>query len=149
MIPNSDASLKGKVKALAKKHGLRPQEILQMYLFERLLKRLEQSRYADKFILKGGLLIASLTGISQRTTMDMDATVIGMSMKQGAVEQAIRTICSTPVDDGMLYEFEYLEPIRKDIEYANCVPIYESSTAKSMHPSRWTSQPETESRHLR
>lgn len=119
MIPNSDASLKGKVKALAKKHGLRPQEILQMYLFERLLKRLEQSRYADKFILKGGLLIASLTGIAQRTTMDMDATVIGMSMKQDAVERAIRTICSTPVDDDMLYEFDYLEPIRKDLEYAN------------------------------
>lgn len=119
MIPNSDASLKGKVKALAKKHGLRPQEILQMYLFERLLKRLEQSRYADKFILKGGLLIASLTGIAQRTTMDMDATVIGMSMKQDAVERAIRAICSTPVDDDMLYEFGYLEPIRKDLEYAN------------------------------
>lgn len=32
----SDASLKGKIKALAKQSGLKPQELLQMYLFEHL-----------------------------------------------------------------------------------------------------------------
>lgn len=31
-----DASLKGKIKALAKKSNLKPQELLQMYLFEHL-----------------------------------------------------------------------------------------------------------------
>ena len=29
----SDASLKGKIKALSKKSNLKPQELLQMYLF--------------------------------------------------------------------------------------------------------------------
>lgn len=33
----SDASLKGKIKAIAKKNNLKPQELLQMYLFEHLL----------------------------------------------------------------------------------------------------------------
>lgn len=33
----SDASLKGKIKALAKKSNLKLQELLQMYLFEHLL----------------------------------------------------------------------------------------------------------------
>lgn len=50
----SDASLKGKIKEMAKKTNLKPQEILQMYLFERLLMRLEQSDYAQTFVLKGG-----------------------------------------------------------------------------------------------
>ena len=39
----SDASLKGKIRAMAKKGGLKPQELLQMYLFEHLLLRLEKS----------------------------------------------------------------------------------------------------------
>lgn len=115
----NDASLKGKVKALAKKSGLRPQELLQMYLFEHLLLRLEQSEYADKFILKGGLLVSSMTGIFQRTTMDMDTTVIGMDMDEGSVVSAMDRVCGVPVDDGMQYLFERIEPIREDDEYAN------------------------------
>ncbi len=75
----SDASLKGKIKALAKKSNLKPQELLQMYLFEHLLVRLGKSGYAETFVLKGGLLISSMTGIAQRTTMDMDATAAGIA----------------------------------------------------------------------
>ncbi len=78
----SDASLRGKVKALAKKDGLRPQEVLQMYYFEHFLLRLEKSPYAHSFVLKGGMLIASIVGIAQRTTMDMDATVTGLPMSR-------------------------------------------------------------------
>ena len=33
----SDASLKGKIKTLARKGNLKPQELLQMYLFEHFL----------------------------------------------------------------------------------------------------------------
>ena len=47
----SDASLKGKIKALAKKSNLKPQELLQMYLFEHLLVRLGKSGYAEAFVL--------------------------------------------------------------------------------------------------
>ena len=60
------------------REGLRPQEVLQMFLFEHLLLRLEKTSYVDKFILKGGLLISSMIGVSLRTTMDMDSTVVGM-----------------------------------------------------------------------
>lgn len=67
----NDASLRGKVRAVAKECGLRSQEVLNMYLFEHLLLRLSQSGYADKFILKGGLLMAAITGMARRTTMDM------------------------------------------------------------------------------
>lgn len=115
----SDASLRGKVRHLAKEHGLKSQEVLQMYLFEHLLIRLAESAFADKFILKGGLLISSMTGIYQRTTMDMDATVVGMDMDEASVTKALREICATDVGDGMIYAFERIEPIREDDEYAN------------------------------
>ena len=64
--------LKGSIRSMAAKKNLRAQEVLQMFLFERILERLANSAYRDNFILKGGLLISSMIGISERTTMDMD-----------------------------------------------------------------------------
>lgn len=115
----SDASLRGKVRQLTKEHGLKPQEVLQMYLFEHLLMRLAKSPYADKFVLKGGLLISSMTGIYQRTTMDMDATVVGMEMDEASVTKVLCEICGMDIGDDMFYAFERIEPIREDNEYAN------------------------------
>lgn len=115
----NDASLRGKVRALSKKHGLKPQEVLNMHLFEHLLLRLAQSCYADKFILKGGLLIAAITGMARRTTMDMDTTVTGMDMDEECAQKAVCDICSIQISDGMDYEFERIVPIRDADKYAN------------------------------
>lgn len=61
--------------------NLKPQEVLQIFMFERLVERLSISRYKENFILKGGLLIASMIGIAEGTTMDMDTTIQGLPMK--------------------------------------------------------------------
>lgn len=45
--------------------------------------------------MKGGLLISSMTGVSQRTTMDMDATVAGMDMDEATVSKAVAAICAS------------------------------------------------------
>lgn len=55
-IIENDASLRGKICAVASKSGLRAQEILQMSLFEHLLLRLERSSHSSIFVLKGGLI---------------------------------------------------------------------------------------------
>lgn len=81
--------------------------------------RLERSECAETFVLKDGLLISSMTGVSQRTTMDMDATVVGMDMDETAVSKAVAAICAVAADDGMEYSFERIEPIREGDEYAN------------------------------
>ena len=52
-------SLKGRVRNIANSKNLRPQEILQMFFFERFLDRLSKSEYIFNFIIKGGLLISS------------------------------------------------------------------------------------------
>lgn len=111
----SDASLKGKVRNFAKEHGLKPQEVLQMYLFEHLLMRIAASSYADKFVLKGGLLISSMTGMYQRITMDMDTTVVGMDMDEASVAEALSEICAVNVDDDMAFALERIEPIREGL----------------------------------
>lgn len=73
--------LKGTIRSMAAKRNLRAQEVLQMFLFERILERLANSKYKMNFILKGGLLISSMIGISERTTMDMDNRIENKSSR--------------------------------------------------------------------
>ena len=111
--------LKGQVRSFAQKQNLQPQEVLQMFLLERVLERLEKSSYRDNFILKGGLLISSMIGVTERTTMDMDTTVIGINMDKAEIEKIVREILLIDVGDGILFEFEKLEPIRENDDYNN------------------------------
>ncbi len=111
--------LKGQIRSMAVKKNLRPQEVLQMYLFERILERLANSPYSNNFILKGGLLISSMIGKSERTTMDMDTTVRGITMEEDEIVDIIKDILSISVDDGIVFTFESIEPIRDDDAYNN------------------------------
>ena len=52
--------LKGTIRSMAAKKNLRAQEVLQMFLFERILERMANSRFKDNFILKGGLLMPDM-----------------------------------------------------------------------------------------
>lgn len=87
----NDASLRGKVRHLANEHGLKPQEVLQMYLFEHLLMRLARSPYADRFVLKGGLLIYDLYAIPRYYSgvideHDLREALIHTAEKRGSLE---------------------------------------------------------------
>ena len=57
---NNAMSLKAKIRNIAKQKNIPAQVILQNYMFERLLVRLATSAYKDKFVLKGGMLVAAL-----------------------------------------------------------------------------------------
>ena len=56
-------SLKAKVRNIAKQKNIPAQVILQNYMFERLLVRLSVSTFKDKFVIKGGMLVASIVGL--------------------------------------------------------------------------------------
>lgn len=111
--------LKGSIRIMATKKNLRAQEVLQMFLFERILERLANSSYRNNFILKGGLLISSMIGISERTTMDMDTTVRGIQMEEDEIVKAVKEIIAVDVSDGIEFEYESVEPIREEDAYNN------------------------------
>lgn len=111
--------LKGTIRSMAAKKNLRAQEILQMFLFERVLERLANSAYKNNFILKGGLLISSMIGIGERTTMDMDTTVRGIQMEEDEIVKAVKEILAVAVGDGIVFEYQSIEPIREDDAYNN------------------------------
>lgn len=60
-----------------------------------------------------------MIGIAERTTMDMDTTVIGINMEETEIEKIIREIFLIDVGDGIEFTFEKLEPIREGDDYNN------------------------------
>lgn len=108
--------LKARMKNMAAQYHIPAQAVLQNYMLERLLERISISKYRDKFILKGGLLIASLVGISSRTTMDMDVTLKKHPLSGEGIKQSFSEICAIMLDDGVTFQLDHVELIRGDDE---------------------------------
>ena len=85
-------SLKAKIRNIAKKKNIPAQVILQNYMFERLLVRLSASEYKEKFVLKGGMLVAAIVGLDNRATMDMDTTLKNLPLTPEAIRSALDDI---------------------------------------------------------
>lgn len=110
-------SLKANIRNLAKKKNLSAQVVLQNYMFERFLERLSKSAFCEKFILKGGMLIAALVDIANRSTMDMDITIKNYPMDPGELTKAMKEICSISIQDEVSFSFTGIGAIRDDDAY--------------------------------
>lgn len=128
--------LKGAIRNLAKKKGIHAQEVLQIFMFERIIERLSVSPYKDRFILKGGLLISAILGVAERTTMDMDTTVKGLPMDEQSIRKAISEILDQPVDDGIEFQLLDLTPIHEDDEYENFRASVQATYGKMKIPMK-------------
>lgn len=110
-------SLKAKIRNIAKKKNIPAQVILQNYMFERLLVRLSASKYKEKFVLKGGMLVAAIVGLDNRATMDLDTTLKNLPLTPEAIRSALENICDIEFDDGIVFKVGTISPIRKDDIY--------------------------------
>ncbi len=109
--------LKARINNLAHKNHVPAQAVLQNFMLERLLERIALSKFKDMFILKGGMLIASIVGINSRTTMDMDATLRGYTLSKESIRAALSDICAIQLEDEVTLVLDHIEPIREDDEY--------------------------------
>lgn len=109
--------LKNKIKKRAKEIGAQPQELMQMYFFERLLYRISISRYKFNFILKGGLLLSAIIGDERRTTSDMDTMIKGIDIESDELLRIIQEIINIETDDNISFEIEKAKDIRIDDIY--------------------------------
>lgn len=110
-------SLKAKIKNIAKQKNIPAQVILQNYMFERLLVRLAISKYKDKFVLKGGMLVAAIVGLDNRATMDLDTTLKNLPLTPESIKAALAEICDIPCEDEITFEINKIIPIREDDVY--------------------------------
>lgn len=116
MIKNAK-SLIDESKNKAVQNNITVNEVLQNYMFERILERLSISEYKNNFILKGGVLLSSIMGIDTRTTMDMDTCLKGINLTEEQLYKVLKNILDTDVKDGVTFEIKNSKPIREDDEY--------------------------------
>ena len=117
-------SLKAKIKNYAKSNNIAAQVVLQNYMFECFLVRLAISEYSEKFVVKGGMLIAAIVGLDTRSTMDLDTTLRNLSLTEEKIAHAINSICEIDVKDDAIFKVKSIEQIRKDDIYGGyCVRI--------------------------
>ena len=109
--------LKDLIRNLSKKKAADAQILMRNYMMERFLERMSVSEYKDKFILKGGMLVAAMVGLDARATMDIDATIKGADVNVEAVEQIITNIISVPMDDGVIFRVKQILEIMDEAEY--------------------------------
>ena len=100
----SSMDIKEKAKIIEKNHNLNHYEILQRYMFERILERISVSKYNENFILKGGLLLSAMFGIQSRSTRDMDVTIKGIDVSKEKMVQVLNEILSIDLEDGVKFE---------------------------------------------
>ena len=103
--------LKDLIRNLSKKKSADAQILMRNYMMERFLERISVSKYQDKFILKGGMLVAAMVGLDARATMDIDATIKGADVNVEAVENIIAEIVSVPLEDGYYMDLLSDQPV--------------------------------------
>ena len=109
--------LKDRIRNLSKEHGMNAQVLMRNYMMERFLERMSLSEYRDKFILKGGMLVAAMVGLDARSTMDIDATEKGAAVGLEAVENMISSIISVPLEDWVEFRIARVSEIMDEAEY--------------------------------
>src|SRR3989338_6581423 len=92
---NLAESIRQRLRNLAKSQERPAGDLLQYYAMERFLYRLSKSSFADRFILKGALMLNILGGSLSRATKDIDFL--------GRTENNIETI-SNAIKDCLLME---------------------------------------------
>lgn len=92
------ASVLAKLKNKAKASGISYQQCLQLFFQEEFLRRLAGSKYAENFVLKGGLFIYTLTNFESRATVDVDFLMRGLNNDLARMDEIIAEILE--VDTG-------------------------------------------------
>ena len=110
-------NLKIKIKTKAHENNLEPQDIMQMYFFERLLYRISKSKYKNNFILKGGLLLSAIFGDERRTTQDMDTMIKGLPLNTKELENIINEIINIDCEDNISFKIKNTKEIRLTDKY--------------------------------
>ena len=109
--------LKDLIRNLSREKSADAQLLMRNYMMERFLERISLSEYRDKFILKGGMLVAAMVGLDARSTMDLDATVKGANVNVEDIENLISAIVSVPIDDGVKFQLKSISEIMDEAEY--------------------------------
>ncbi|MCD7847741.1 MAG: nucleotidyl transferase AbiEii/AbiGii toxin family protein [Oscillospiraceae bacterium] len=116
MIKTS-SQLKAKVRNLSGGDTQRAQTLIRTFVMERFLERVSLSKYRDRFILKGGMLVAAVTGMDMRATMDIDTTTKALPLNAQDAERIVKEIADIEIEDGVSFRITKVSDIMEEHEY--------------------------------
>ncbi len=112
------------------------QELLQYFAMERFLYRLSKSAFADRFVLKGALLLTAWRAPLSRPTMDID--LAGRTSNElDHIAEIVRAVCSTVAEpDGIEFVPASIEAsrIREDADYGGVRVRFHATLARARIP---------------
>lgn len=112
------ASVLAKLKNKAKASGISYQQCLQLFFQEEFLHRLAGSKYAENFVLKGGLFIYTLTNFESRATVDVDFLMRGLNNDLARMDEIIAEILAVNTgNDFVTFKASKTEPIALQRKY--------------------------------
>ena len=109
-------------------------ELLQMYVLESFLARMSAARPADRFVLKGGVLLAVFG--ERRPTRDIDLQAQSIANDPATVRTAITDIATLSLDDGVVFDTRgaTAETIREEDQY-QAVRVSMTATPATARPT--------------
>lgn len=115
---NLGASVRARLLALAQAQGQTFDVVLLRFALERLLYRLSRSHHADRFVLKGAMLLMTWLTAPHRATRDLDLLGFGEPSPDDVLS-TFRDILGQNGDDGVMFDVGALrvERIRENAAY--------------------------------
>ena len=111
-------SVLAKLKNKAKANRISYQQCLQLFFQEEFLRRLAGSKYAENFVLKGGLFIYTLTNFESRATVDVDFLMRGLNNDLARMDEIIAEILTVDTgNDFVTFKASKAEPIAVQRKY--------------------------------
>ena len=112
------ASVLAKLRNKAKETGRSNQLCMQLFCQEEFLRRLEKTKYADNFVLKGGLFLYTLTKFDSRVTVDVDFMLRKIPNTTEKLRKVINEVIEADTtNDFITFEIKDISPISVNKQY--------------------------------
>lgn len=112
-------SVLARLKNKAAESGRSYQLCLQLFCQEEFLRRLENSKYAENFVLKGGLFLYSITDFDSRVTVDVDFLLRKIPNTPEQLKSILEEIIVVHTgNDFVTFEIKDVAPIAVQKKYA-------------------------------
>ncbi|WP_315838283.1 nucleotidyl transferase AbiEii/AbiGii toxin family protein [Bradyrhizobium prioriisuperbiae] len=117
-LKNVGASVRARLLKLANEREQPFDLLLTRYALERLLYRLSTSKYRERFVLKGAMLMMNWMDDPYRPTRDLDLLGFGDS-DPDTIVKVFRDLCAIKVDDAVTFDIDGMsvDRIREAAEY--------------------------------
>ena len=126
--------LKDKVKNMSGGNSEVAQALIRTYFMERFLERVSVSEYRNNFILKGGMLVASIVGVDMRATMDIDTTVKALPLNEKNARAIIERIGELQLEDGVKFKITLVKEIMEEFNYPGIRMMIEANLERMRQP---------------